>query len=41
MAYSGILMYMPEKTDILNSVLECEVETGRLLIWTFVSVVER
>lgn len=38
---SGILMYMPERTDVLNSILEYEIETGRLLKWTFVSVMER
>lgn len=34
-------MYMPERTDVLNSVLVCEVETGRLLKWNFASAVER
>lgn len=29
MPYSVILMGMPVRTDVLNSVLKCEVETGR------------
>ena len=29
MPYLVILMYMPVRTDVLNSVPKCEVETGR------------